>query len=137
MFNRDRVARYVLGGIVGFLVALICVAALGLSVEPSLTAGNILQASATVFTGLFVAVVVQRLLKTDEREKDFLIRQLDLLASHAAELQASEEGRPLVEVTAILKKIRTVATAIREIVSALNRRGLSVEVFNFAKEIKE
>lgn len=87
--------------------------------ESAVTPGNILQASATVFVGLLVASYFQRHTHADRKEKDILLRHLDLLLDVVTEFEKFKDGGVLTEITASLKKLSVKSKSVNEILAHL------------------
>lgn len=131
--------RYFAGGIIGALLGLDCAVAIvsnWLSADFAILV-SIIETLVTVAMGLFIALVFERAIRASDREKDFLMRELDTLVSHVSDLGELDDGRPLTEVTALIKSMNTTAARIGTLVSKLNRHNLQRAIFEFADDIKE
>lgn len=125
----------------GILIGFVSCAALHyynvLKFEPTLTVGNVLQASATVFVGLLVAAYFQRHTNVDRKEKDILLRHLDLLLDVVTEFEKFKEGGALTEIAASLKKLSMKSKSVNEILSHLKYPGDILSQTRFDDQIKK
>lgn len=96
-----------------------------------------LQASATVFVGLLVAAYFQRHTNVDRKEKDILLRHLDLLFDVVTEFEKYKEGGVLTDITASLKKLSMKAKSVNEILTHLKYPSSIVSQTRFEDQIKK
>lgn len=125
----------------GILIGFLSCAALQyysvLKFEPTLTVGNMLQASATVFVGLLVAAYFQRHTNVDRKEKDILLRHLDLLLDVVTEFEKFKEGGALTEIAASLKKLSMKSKSVNEILNHLKYSANILSQTRFDDQIKK
>jgi len=125
------------GVIVGLLAALPLKNYGLLTLSPEVTMGNVFQACATILTGLIVAAYIQRSVHADRKEKDLILRQLDLVLASLDEFERFREGGKLTDITALLKRLAVSCKAAKEIVVFLKYSRSIVDQTKFDSEIKE
>jgi hypothetical protein len=99
--------------------------------------GSIIEAGATIVTGLVVALYVQRILHTDVREKDMVICELENLGDIVGKIEKQDNGWELNKVNMSLKKARIINAKLVEIVDCLCRRSITSDKLDFSDEITE
>ena len=112
-----RVLVLAAGTIIGFLACITLEYFSLLKVDATITFGNIVQASATVFVGLLVASYFQRHMSADRKEKDILLRHLDLLLDVVIEFEKFKDGGAVTEIAATLKKLSMKCKSVNTILS--------------------
>jgi hypothetical protein len=132
-----RILLLATGTLIGFLSCAFLNYFSVLRFEPSLTVGNILQATATVFVGLLVAAYFQRHTNVDRKEKDILLRQLDLLLDAVTEFEKFKDGGVLIEITASLKKLSMKSKSVNEILAHLKYPADIISQTRFGEQIKK
>lgn len=135
--NLSRILLLATGTIIGFLSCAMLHYYSVLRFEPTLTVGNMLQASATVFVGLLVASYFQRHTNVDRKEKDILLRHLDLLFDVVTEFEKFRDGGRLTEITASLKKLSMKSKSVNEILGHLKYPADIVNQTRFDDQIKK
>jgi len=133
----SRILLLTTGTIIGFISCALLYYYDVLIFEPSLTVGNMLQASATVFVGLLVAAYFQRHTNVDRKEKDILLRHLDLLFDVVTEFEKFKDGGVLTEITASLKKLSMKSKSVNEILHHLKYPSDIVIQTRFDDQIKK
>lgn len=86
-----------------------------LTLEHTATVGNVLQASATVLTGLVVAWFINRSIQVDRKEKDLLLRHTDRIDAMLQEFEEFKDGGSLTEIAASVKRINTACLTLKEV----------------------
>lgn len=125
------------GTLIGFVSCATLQYYSALKFDPTLTIGNVVQASATVFVGLLVASYFQRQTHADRKEKDILLRHLDLLLDVVTEFEKFKDGGVLTEITASLKKLSMKCKSVSEILTHLKYPTDVLNQTRFDDQIKK
>lgn len=128
---------FAIGGIAGFIVAVLIQRYWELKLEPEITAGNILQASTTILTGIIVAALIQRIIQADRKEKEILLRHLDSLIELLGQFQEANEDGVLTEINASIKRLSLACNAAQEIIVHLKYPADIVTLAQFEQPIRE
>ena len=75
-----------------------------IDLKKEITAGNAIQGAATILTGVLVALVIQKFVATDRKEKDILLSYMDQLIDDIAQFEATLGPGVLTDINAALKK---------------------------------
>ncbi len=101
------------------------------------TAGNLIQASATLAAALVVAAYFQRVLQSDRKEKDLLLRHVDLISESVAEFERYKDGGAVTEIAAALKKLSVKIKSFSSLLAELNYDAAIQRDVNFDSLMRE
>jgi hypothetical protein len=107
-----------------------------LQLDSHVTAGNIIQAIATIVTGIVVAMYFQKLLQLDRKEKDLVLAQLDLLLDLIGELEEMGPNQELVDINLSLKKLSQKVIFVESIVRACHFNEAAARLAECRKAVK-
>lgn len=133
----SRVLLLATGTLIGFVTCAALQYFNVLKFDPTLTLGNVVQTSATVFVGLLVASYFQRQTHADRKEKDILLRHLDLLLDVVTEFEKFKDGGALTEIVASLKKLSMKCKSVNEILTHLKYPADLLTQTRFDDQIKK
>ncbi len=133
----SRVLLLVMGSLIGFIAYAILQYYNALHFDLTVTLGNLLQASATVIVGLLVASYFARQTQADRKEKDILLRHLDLLLDVVTEVEKFKDGGVLTEITASLKKLSMKCKWINDLLKDLKYPQAALDQTRFDDQIKK
>lgn len=133
----SRILLVAFGIVLGFVCFVTLDSYAALKFEPTLTLGNVVQGGATILVGLLVAAYFQRLTHADRKEKDILLRHLDLLLDAVGEFEKFKEGGVLTEVTASLKRLAIKCKSVHEILTFLKYPADVLDQVSFEEQIRK
>lgn len=101
------------------------------------TAGNILQASATLISAIIVALLLQPRMGAKSKEKEIFLELYDMALNALDELGNSKTSDGIFVRAAALKKFATPCHTAKELITSLKYHSISPESLNFESDIAE
>jgi len=130
---------YILGTIIACLLCAVTGAYssawLGIEIRYELDAGDLFAAITTLATAIFITWYLQRFLNSHEREKDFLVGELDEALRTLAALDAPLTGQQFTDPLAKIKRIHMRIDHLQGLIPQLRCRGISPEDVNFVADL--
>jgi len=112
-----------------------------LTFDPKLSLGDITNAGTTLLVAVLVTVLVTYFLEkqnqADRKEKDLLLRQLDLIFPLVQEFEKSNENGNLTEIQASLKRVSVSCNLFNKVLKDLKYPLKILNETNFASLISE
>lgn len=127
---------WITGILVGFVLAAVLIHYDVLKFDGILTVGNVVQASSTLIVGLLVASYFQRHTHADRKEKDILLKHLDLVLAALEELEQFKDGGVLTKITASLKKLSVQCKSVHDLLVHLEYPKEIISQMCFDEQLK-
>lgn len=137
MSNTFKIVFIAIGLIIGFLCSLLVERYAALHFDPTCTLGNLIQASSTILVGLIVATFIQKQSQADRKEKEIILRHLDLLIDTMTEFEKYKDGGVLTNITSALKKLSRQCKAVYDLVTGLKYPEDICNTIKFDDNVKQ
>lgn len=115
-----------MGGALAGGLAVLAVMGLGaLRFDATVSYGNVLQSFTTLFVAVIVASHLQQQVASDRKEKDIVLRHVDLAIESLDELQESQRAGKVPAINASLKKVSSNCSATEDLCQTLHYEASS------------
>lgn len=132
-----RLSLCMVGGLLGFSLYGVLMNFRLLEFDGVLNFGDVIQSLSTLIVAILVTYYFQRNTESERRDKDIILKHLDLVLDALKEVEQFKDGGVLTKVTASLKKLSVQCRAVRELIIHLQYGDGIIDQTNFDENIKE
>ncbi len=109
----------------------------GITYDPTFDLGNVFQASATVLVGLIVAAYFQYQAQSSRKERELLLRHLDLIIESVNDVEKFKEGGGVAEVASAGKKLSVKCSALHNLMTELKYSSELCDHVKYDADVRE